>query len=80
MKNTLPVILFFATLVILVVMSYEANKSLPASSNMPDSTVYKLTRTTGPNAGELDVYCLNGADATIRPVDTFGHIVVSCGR
>jgi hypothetical protein len=79
MKNTLPAILFFATLVILVVMSYEANKTLPVFS-LPDSTVYKLTRTTGPNAGELDVYCLNGADATIRPVDTFGHIVVSCGK
>lgn len=46
-------------------------------TKMPDARVYKLSRT--PN-GELYVHCLNGGDATIRPVEEFGSIVVSCGE
>lgn len=83
MKNTLLGLLFIAGLYGALVIN--ASKPLPVSqspapNSLPDSTVYRLTKTSGANAGELDVYCLNGADATIRPVDSFGHIVVSCGK
>ena len=82
MKNTLPSFtpppIFLAIALLLsciriLVLDRKADR-------LPDSTVYRLTKTSGANAGELDVYCLNGADATIRPVDAFGHIVVSCGK
>lgn len=43
----------------------------------PDNAVYSITRTAN---GEAEVYCLNGADATIRPSTEFGHITVSCGK
>jgi hypothetical protein len=80
MKNILlPAFILLAAFAVSVAHESKQVKPLPVSS-LPDSTVYKLTRTSGPNAGELDVYCLNGADATVRPVDTFGHIVVSCGK
>ena len=65
-------------------MKYDNGRTeayLEISNNMlramPDSTVYQLQKT---NEGELDVYCLNSGDATIRPVDSFGHITVSCGK
>jgi hypothetical protein len=48
-----------------------------AAQTMPDARVYKLSAT---KAGELLVHCANGADATIRPVDEFGSIIVSCGK
>ena len=82
MKNILlPAFILLAAFAVSV--AHESKQSqLPVQAlpALPDSTVYRLTKTSGANAGELDVYCLNGADATIRPVDTFGRIVVSCGK
>jgi hypothetical protein len=43
---------------------------------LPDTSVYQLSTVNG----ELRTYCANGADATIRPVDEFGAITVSCGK
>ena len=81
MKNTLLAFAFVSFYVgLFCLIGYTLNHSPNRQNELPDSTVYRLTKTTGANAGELDVYCLNGADATIRPVDQFGHIVVSCGK
>lgn len=44
---------------------------------LPDPTVYHLAATA---RGEALVSCLNGGDATVRPVNEFGKLVVSCGR
>lgn len=66
MKKTMAVILVLAG------MAAGA-----AVSQLPDTNVYKLSRT---KQGELGVYCANGGDATIRPTDKFGYIVVSCGK
>ena len=57
------------------VLWYENTKMLQLT--LPDQNVYQITQT---DLGEAEVYCLNGADATIRPVPEFGHIVVSCGK
>jgi hypothetical protein len=48
--------------------------------HLPDANVYRLSKTEGSRPGELLVECLNGADATVRPMPEFGRIVVSCGE
>ena len=63
-------------------LSYMQEEGLRAEADsllraMPDSSVYQMRKT---DSGELNVYCLNGADATIRPSVTFGNIIVSCGK
>jgi hypothetical protein len=56
----------------------DAFDQIEAERNgMPDPTVYQIRKT---DIGEARVTCLNGGDATIRPVDEFGQIIVSCGK
>jgi hypothetical protein len=63
-------ILLFATWILSGLMFY-------ASEDLPDRDVYRLAKTPD---GELNVRCMNGADATIRPSAVFGEITVSCGK
>ena len=53
------------------------DNAVRAATQMPDTSVYEIRKT---DTGELNVHCLNGGDATIRPVEEFGNIIVSCGK
>ena len=44
---------------------------------LPDAKVYQIRKT---DLGEARITCLNGGDATIRPVGEYGQIIVSCGK
>jgi hypothetical protein len=78
MKTTLLLLGGFALTNLLWFGAYRLeDNAVRAATQMPDTSVYQIRKT---DSGELNVYCLNGADATIRPVEEFGNIVVSCGR
>jgi hypothetical protein len=49
---------------------------------LPDAHVYQLSKTDAASGhpGELMIKCLNGADATVRPVSEDHKIIVSCGE
>ena len=48
-----------------------------SARTLPDAKIYQIRKT---DIGEARIACLNGGDATIRPVDEFGQIIVSCGK
>ena len=55
----------------------EADTMLRAQSlRLPDPAVYKLSTVEG----ELMVECLNDADTTVRPVEAFSKLVITCGK
>jgi hypothetical protein len=70
-------LLLFAIVVMVLVQNFQVSRILHRLRALPAPAVYQLSTTA---AGELGVYCANGADATIRPADEFGHITVSCGK
>ena len=48
-----------------------------AARTLPNAEIYQIRKT---DSGEARITCLNNGDATIRPVDEFGQIIVSCGQ
>ena len=87
MKTTLLLVLLLSNLFWFTLYSsndraYMQEEGLRAEADsilrqLPDGLVYQLYKTAD---GELKVHCLNGGDATIRPVEQFGEIIVSCGK
>jgi hypothetical protein len=78
MKTTLLLLGGFALTNLLWFGAYRLeDNAVRAAIQLPDTSVYQIRKT---DSGELNVYCLNGGDPTIRPVNEFGNIIVSCGK